>query len=47
MTALLPVFSRDLTLVKGKGTTLYDNQGRRYVDFAAGVAVNGLGYGDR
>ena len=47
MTALLPVYSRDLTLVKGKGTTLYDNQGRRYVDFAAGVAVNGLGYGDR
>jgi acetylornithine/N-succinyldiaminopimelate aminotransferase len=47
MNALLPVFSRDLTLVKGKGTTLYDNAGRRYLDFAAGVAVNGLGYGDR
>jgi acetylornithine/N-succinyldiaminopimelate aminotransferase len=47
MNALLPVFSRDLTLVKGKGSTLFDNAGQRYVDFAAGVAVNGLGYGDR
>jgi acetylornithine/N-succinyldiaminopimelate aminotransferase len=47
MDALLPVFARDLVLVKGKGTTLIDKDGRRYVDFAAGVAVNGLGYGDR
>jgi acetylornithine/N-succinyldiaminopimelate aminotransferase len=47
MNALLPVFARDLTLVKGKGTTVYDDKGQRYVDFAAGVAVNGLGYGDR
>jgi acetylornithine/N-succinyldiaminopimelate aminotransferase len=47
MNALLPVFARDLVIVKGKGTTLYDQEGRRYVDFAAGVAVNGLGYGDR
>jgi acetylornithine/N-succinyldiaminopimelate aminotransferase len=47
MDALLPVFARDLVLVKGKGTTLFDKDGKRYVDFAAGVAVNGLGYGDR
>jgi acetylornithine/N-succinyldiaminopimelate aminotransferase len=47
MNALLPVFTRDLVLVKGKGSTLYDKDGRRYLDFAAGVAVNGLGYGDR
>ena len=47
MDALLPVFARDLTLVKGKGVTLFDDAGRRYLDFAAGVAVNGLGYGDR
>ncbi len=47
MDALLPVFTRDLVLVKGKGTTLFDKDGQRYVDFAAGVAVNGLGYGDR
>jgi predicted acetylornithine/succinylornithine family transaminase len=47
MNALLPVFARDLVLVKGKGTALFDRDGRRYVDFAAGIAVNGLGYGDR
>lgn len=47
MNALLPVFTRDLVLVKGKGSTLYDKDGQRYLDFAAGVAVNGLGYGDR
>jgi predicted acetylornithine/succinylornithine family transaminase len=47
MNALLPVYARDLVLVKGKGTALFDKDGRRYLDFAAGVAVNGLGYGDR
>ena len=47
MSALLPVYDRDLVLVKGKGSRLFDDQGRRYLDFAAGVAVNGLGYGDR
>jgi len=45
--ALLPVFARDLTLVKGKGSNLYDEAGNRYLDFAAGIAVNGVGYGDR
>ena len=47
MSALLPVYDRDLVLVKGKGSRLFDDQGRSYLDFAAGVAVNGLGYGDR
>jgi acetylornithine/N-succinyldiaminopimelate aminotransferase len=47
VSALLPVYDRDLVLVKGKGSRLLDDQGRSYLDFAAGVAVNGLGYGDR
>jgi predicted acetylornithine/succinylornithine family transaminase len=47
MSALLPVYDRDLVLVKGKGSRLFDDQGRSFLDFAAGVAVNGLGYGDR
>jgi acetylornithine/N-succinyldiaminopimelate aminotransferase len=47
MSALLPVYERDLVLVKGKGSRLLDSEGRSYLDFAAGVAVNGLGYGDR
>ncbi|HEY7516035.1 MAG TPA: aspartate aminotransferase family protein, partial [Vicinamibacteria bacterium] len=40
------VYERDLVLVKGKGAALYDKEGRAYVDFAAGIGVNGLGYGD-
>jgi predicted acetylornithine/succinylornithine family transaminase len=45
--ALLPVYDRDLVLVKGKGSKLWDAEGREWLDFAAGIAVNGFGYGDR
>lgn len=44
--ALLGVYDRDLTLVKGKGAKLTASDGRVYLDFAAGVGVNGVGYGD-
>ncbi len=47
MSALLPVYDRELTMVSGKGSRLTDATGRTYLDFAAGVGVNGLGYGDR
>ncbi|HEY6555112.1 MAG TPA: aminotransferase class III-fold pyridoxal phosphate-dependent enzyme, partial [Vicinamibacteria bacterium] len=47
MSALLPVYERDITLVSGKGARLFDKNGRAYLDFAAGIAVNGFGYGDR
>ena len=47
MSALLPVYEREIVLVKGKGAKLFDKDGRAYLDFAAGIAVNGLGYGDR
>jgi acetylornithine/N-succinyldiaminopimelate aminotransferase len=47
MSALLPVYERDLVLVSGKGSRLFDKEGRSYLDFAAGIAVNGFGYGDR
>jgi acetylornithine/N-succinyldiaminopimelate aminotransferase len=46
VSALLAVYERDLVLVKGKGATLFDKDGKAYVDFAAGIGVNGLGYGD-
>ena len=46
MSALLAVYERELTLVKGKGARLFDREGRSYLDFAAGIGVNGLGYGD-
>jgi predicted acetylornithine/succinylornithine family transaminase len=45
--ALLPVYDRDIVLVKGKGSKLWDADGREWLDFAAGIAVNGFGYGDR
>jgi len=47
VSALLPIYERDITLVSGKGARLFDKEGRAYLDFAAGIAVNGFGYGDR
>ena len=47
MSALLPVYDRDLVIVSGEGARITDSEGREYIDFAAGVGVNGLGYGDR
>jgi acetylornithine/N-succinyldiaminopimelate aminotransferase len=47
MSALLPVYDRDLVLVSGKGARLFDAEGKAYLDFAAGIAVNGFGYGDK
>jgi acetylornithine/N-succinyldiaminopimelate aminotransferase len=42
---VLPVYTRqDLTFVRGEGTTLYDADGRAYLDFLAGIAVVGLGH---
>jgi acetylornithine/N-succinyldiaminopimelate aminotransferase len=46
MTTLLPVYERDLTIVSGKGARLTDSLGNTYLDFAAGIGVNGLGYGN-
>jgi predicted acetylornithine/succinylornithine family transaminase len=47
MKALLPVYERDLVIASGKGSRVTDEDGRTYLDFAAGIGVNGLGYGDR
>ena len=33
-----------LALVKGRGCTLFDEQGRSYIDFIAGIAVCNLGH---
>lgn len=32
-----------IEFVKGKGSFLYDSEGREYIDFGTGIAVNGLG----
>jgi len=46
VSALLPVYDRDLVIVSGRGVRVRDADGRTYLDFAAGIGVNGLGYGD-
>src|SRR5438132_453966 len=35
-----------MLFVRGEGVHLYDSEGKRYLDFLAGIAVNVLGYGD-
>jgi acetylornithine/N-succinyldiaminopimelate aminotransferase len=43
--AVLPTYARqDVTLVRGEGSWLEDADGRRYLDFVAGIAVAGLGH---
>ena len=36
--------SPPLTLVRGEGTKVWDDQGREYLDFTSGVAVNAIGH---
>ena len=46
-TALLPTYKRaPMTFVRGEGVELIDANGKKYLDFASGIAVNALGYGD-
>lgn len=41
----LPVFKRyKIVLERGEGTYLYDINGKKYIDFLAGIAVNVLGH---
>jgi acetylornithine/N-succinyldiaminopimelate aminotransferase len=45
-TPLLPTYARaDVTFVEGDGAWLTAADGRRFLDFAAGIAVVGLGHG--
>jgi predicted acetylornithine/succinylornithine family transaminase len=45
--ALLPIYRRTpLEIVRGEGVYVYDPDGRPYLDFVSGIAVNALGYGD-
>jgi acetylornithine/succinyldiaminopimelate/putrescine aminotransferase len=45
--ALLPIYKRaPMELVRGAGCELFDSDGRSYLDFASGIAVNALGYDD-
>ena len=45
--ALLHTYNRfPVVFDHGKGVYLYDTDGKEYLDFAAGIAVSALGYGD-
>ena len=47
-TALLHTYNRfPLVLEKGEGVYLYDTDGKKYLDFAAGIAVCAFGYGKK
>ena len=44
---LLSTYKRaPMEFVRGEGVELVDADGKRYLDFASGIAVNSLGYGD-
>lgn len=43
--AILPTYGRaPMAFVKGEGSWLVDDQGRRFLDMGAGIAVNALGH---
>jgi acetylornithine/N-succinyldiaminopimelate aminotransferase len=45
---IAPTYKRPpFVLVRGDGVHVYDSEGRPYLDWVAGIAVNALGYGDK
>ena len=45
ITAMMPVYGRcEVAPVRGEGCYLYDADGKEWLDFAAGIAVNALGH---
>ncbi|SHE95733.1 acetylornithine aminotransferase apoenzyme [Seinonella peptonophila] len=43
--SLFPNYQRDsLTFVKGRGSYLYDQSGKKYLDFGSGIGVTNLGH---
>ncbi|KAI6035476.1 acetylornithine and succinylornithine aminotransferase [Pisolithus orientalis] len=44
---LLPIYARPpVVLSHGRGCWVWDTEGRKYLDFSAGIAVNALGHSD-
>jgi len=44
---ILQTYARNYTnFVKGVGSTLYDENGKDYIDFASGIGVNSVGHGN-
>jgi len=45
ITAVMPTYARvDVVFDRGEGAWIFDTEGRRYLDFASGIAVNALGH---
>ncbi len=45
--AILHTYNRyQIVLDRGEGVYLYDNTGKQYLDFASGIGVQSLGYGN-
>ena len=43
---VIPTYARfDLRLARGQGTEVWDEDGKRYLDFGAGIAVTSIGHG--
>ncbi|GHV33474.1 acetylornithine aminotransferase [Clostridia bacterium] len=42
---IMPTYGRfDVAFVRGEGCTLYDESGKKYIDFGSGIGVNSVGY---
>ncbi len=45
---ILGTYTRpNFVITRGEGVYLYDSEGKRYLDFIAGISVNALGHGDK
>ena len=45
ISAVMPTYAKiDVAFERGEGAYLFDGDGRRYLDFASGIAVNALGH---
>ena len=45
---IAPTYARfDVAFVRGEGASLYDDEGKEYIDMGSGIAVNVLGYGNK
>ena len=45
LSAVFPTYARfDISLVKGKGSWVWDDKGNKYLDFTCGLAVTSLGH---
>jgi len=41
---VMPTYAAGLTLVRGAGVSVWDDAGKEYLDFMAGIAVNNVGH---